>query len=102
MDQCVLGRELPASGLHPQVEAFRKSCLEDCVSQVVVGGARAPEEQLADSVFQGTVLGPVLWNLFYEEVKQAANRLNFLELVFAEDFICRRGFSSHSKSAERP
>ena len=59
--------------------AFFKSWLEDSVSQVVVGGARSPEEQLADSVFQGTVLGPVLWNLFYEDARQAANNLNLLE-----------------------
>ena len=57
-----IGRKLRASGLHPQVVAFLESWLQDRVSQVVVGGARSPEEQLADSVFQGTVLGPVLWN----------------------------------------
>ena len=60
VDQRKLGRKLRASGLDPQVVAFLESWLQDRVSQVVVGGARSPEEQLADSVFQGTVLGPVL------------------------------------------
>ena len=101
VDQRKLGRKLRASGLHPQVVAFLESWLQDRVSQVVVGGARSPEEQLADSVFQGTVLGPVLWNLFYEDARQAANKLNFLESVFADDFICWRGFTFHSTIAER-
>ena len=101
VDHRKLRRKLRASGLHPQVVAFLESWLQDRVSQVVVGGARSPEEQLADSVFQGTVLGPVLWNLFYEDARQAANKLNFLESVFADDFICWRGFTFHSTIAER-
>ena len=51
VDQRILGRKLRASGLHPQVVAFLISWLEDRVSQVVMGGARSPEEKLADSVF---------------------------------------------------
>ena len=70
------------------------------VPQVVMGGARSPEEKLADSVFQGTVLGPVLWNLFYEDARQAANRLKFLESVFADDFICWQGFGFRTTAAE--
>ena len=100
VDQRILGRKLRASGLHPQVVAFLISWLEDRVSQVVMGGARSPEEKLADSVFQGTVLGPVLWNLFYEDARQAANRLKFLESVFADDFICWQGFGFRTTAAE--
>ena len=73
--------------------AFLVSWLEDRISQVVMGGARSPAKQLADNVFQGTVLGPVLWNLFYEDARRAANKLGFSESVFADDFICWRGFT---------
>ena len=60
VDKDRVGSKLRASGLHPQVVAFLVSWLEDRISHVVMGGARSPAKQLADSVFQGTVLGPVL------------------------------------------
>ena len=39
------------------------------------------------------MIGPVLWNLFYEDARRAVNRLGFSESVFADDFICWRGFN---------
>ena len=40
---------------------------------------------LADSVFQGTVLGPPLWNLFFADAKFALDKDGFLTTVFADD-----------------
>ena len=57
-----LGEKLRSSGLHEKGVKLLLSWLEDRISQIVVGGASSPEEILADSVFQGTVLGPPLWN----------------------------------------
>ena len=36
-------------------------------------------------VYQGTVLGPWLWNIFYEDVKAACAAAGFTETVFADD-----------------
>ena len=88
VDQHRLGRKLRAPGLHPLVIAFLMSWLEDRVSQVVVAEARSAAEQLTDSVFQGTMLGPVPWNIFYEDARRAANVLGFTESVFADDLNC--------------
>ena len=79
VDQHRLGCKLRASGLHPQVIAFLMSWLEDRVSQLVMAGARPATGQLTNSVFQGTVLGPVPWNVFYEDARRAANVLGFTE-----------------------
>ena len=101
VDQHRLGLKLRASGLHPRVVAFLMSWLEDRVSQVVVAGARSAAEHLTDSVFQGTVLGLVLWNIFYEDARRAANALGFTETVFADDLNCCRGFSVKNTNRER-
>ena len=36
-------------------------------------------------VYQGTVLGPTLWNLFFEDARAAINEVFFTEYVFADD-----------------
>ena len=92
VDKDRLGQKLRAKGLHPRVVAFLESWLEDRVAKVVMGGQQSPEEPLTDSVFQGTVLGPVLWNLFYEDARHSVNGKSFRETVFADDFNCWKVF----------
>ena len=60
------------------------------VSKVVRGGARSPKEMLANTVFRGTVFGPLLRNLFYADARFAVNARGFTETVFADDFNCWR------------
>ena len=96
-----LCEKLRVSGLHPQVVAFLSSWLEDRVSKVVVGGAHSPEEPLTNSVYQGTVLGSPLWNLFYSDARRSVNDKGFEDSIFADDFNCWRKFLiPHDKVAE--
>ena len=62
------------------------------MSCVVVSGAKSVEETLANSVFQGTVLGPPLWNVFYADARHAVRELGYIETIFADDFNCWKGF----------
>ena len=80
--------KLRASGLPPQIVAFLESWLEDRISNVIVCGASSVDEILANSVFQGTVLGSCLWNLYYADARFAVRELGFTETVFADDFNC--------------
>ena len=81
-----MGAKLRASGLPNHVVKFLESWLDDRVSNVVVSGSKSIDEVLANSVFQGTVLGPALWNLFYADANRAVRGLGFVETVFADDF----------------
>ena len=83
-----LGDKLGLLGLHPDVLRFLRSWLEDRSSEVVVGGSSSGREPLCDSVFQGTVLGPPLWNTFYADARHSTDQLNFQETVFADDYNC--------------
>ncbi len=87
-----LSAKLGLLGLHPQLHSFLSSWLEDRVSEVIVGGRSAGREPLRDSVFQGTVLGPPLWNAFYGDARRAVTQLGFIETVFADDFNCWKSF----------
>ena len=47
---------------------------------------------LRDTIFQGTVLGPPLWNRFFSDVKAAVRKAEFTEAVFADDLSCFKVF----------
>ena len=83
-----LGEKLRMSGLPANVVSFLASWLEDRVACVVVSGAKSDDEVLANSVFQGTVLGPPLWNYFYADARFSVRNHGFTETVFADDFNC--------------
>ncbi len=62
-----------------------RSWLDDRVSNVVVDGVFSKEMPLTDSVFQGTVLGPPLWNQHFADAKSAVRKHGFIETVYADD-----------------
>ena len=41
-----------------------------------------------ESVFQGTVLGPPLWNYFYADARFSVRNHGFIETAFADDCNC--------------
>ena len=88
------------SVLVPEVISFLESWLEDRVACAVVAGAKSEDEVLANSVFQGTVLGPPLWNLFYADARFAFREYGFVEAIFAHDFNCWAIFRKHVSELE--
>jgi hypothetical protein len=88
--------KLHAKRIHPQITAVITSWLQERTSRVVVGGACSDEMLLKNMVFQGTVDGPMLWNLFYEDARHAINEWLFEEVVFADDLNAYRIFSSNT------
>ena len=76
-----LAAKLQAKGVHPRIAAVLVSWLRQRSSFVVVEGARSVEMLLSDMVYQGTVLGPILWNLFFEDARLAINEWLFEECV---------------------
>ena len=58
---------------------------------MIVGNASSRDFPLDDTVFQGTVLGPPLWNVFFEDVSTAVP-IGFVEKKFADDLSCFKAF----------
>ena len=61
------------------------SWLRDRPAKVVVGGKHSQDLTLSNMVFQGTVWGPLLWNLFYEDAATPVREAGFEEAVYADD-----------------
>ena len=86
--------KLKAKGLHPDVVAVLASWLKQRWANIVVGGKESKVMTLMNMVFQGTVSGPSLWNLFFEDARHAINEWLFKEIVFADDLNGYRIFPS--------
>ena len=56
-----LKAKLIAKGVHPKLVKLFESWLEERRARVLVGGTQSNEIPLKNMVFQGTVLGPILW-----------------------------------------
>ena len=60
---------------------------------VVVDGAFSEEALLRDMVYQGTVLGPPLWNSFFADARFVIQDCDFKDTFFADDLNCYKSFS---------
>ena len=61
-------------------------------ANVAVGGKFSRDMVLRDMVYQGIVLGPPLWNLFFEDAAIAIRFNEFCEIVFADDLNAYKAF----------
>ena len=65
-----------------------------------IGGATSKVMALRDMVYQGTVTGPMLWNLFFEDARRAINECMYTEVVYADDLNAYRVFPNHIDNAD--
>ena len=56
-------------------------------------GERSNPITLADMIFQGSVLGPTLWNIFYADCVRPVQKKGFTESIFADDLNCFKTFA---------
>ena len=48
---------------------------------------------MTNMIFQGTVLGPILWNLFFADSQDAISSSHFSSIVYADDLNAFKSFS---------
>ena len=87
-----LPEKLRSKGVHPALVSLAGSWLQQRSAQVVVEGQRSDKMLHMNMVFQGTVLGPTLWNFFYEDARRATHEAGFVEIVYAVDLNGFREF----------
>jgi len=85
VDSKLLLAKLYEFGVGEQYLRFIEAYLQPRSGQVVVQGAFSELFEIANSVFQGTVLGPPLWNAFFADVAVPASSTGGKEAKFADD-----------------
>ena len=92
VDMLRLVEKLRATGLHPNIVSLLESWLRRRSASVKVGGASSEEIALFNIVFQGTVWGPILWNIFFQDAKYAIRKSGCAEIVYADDLNAFKDF----------
>ena len=77
--------KLHAFGVGSLFLNFFSSYLQPRRAQVVVEGVCSDPFEILDTVFQGTVLGPPLWNVFFNDVIVPAGSTGGDPNLFADD-----------------
>ena len=88
-----LVQKLKNKKLHPKIVAVLASWLRQRSANIVVVGSSSKEMPLLHMVFQGTVTGPDLCNIFYEDARRPINDCLFTEAVYADDLNAYRLFT---------
>ena len=73
VDSSILLDKLEAKGLNGKLRRLIISWLQTRRATIIIGGSCSVEFALQNMVFQGTVLGPCLWNAFFEDARTAIN-----------------------------
>ena len=79
---------------------FLASYLSPRSGQVLVQGAYSDPYEISNTVFQGTVLGPPLWNTFFSDVALPARTNGGHEAMFADDLNVFQRFSKSTPLEE--
>ena len=69
-----------------------QSWLSDRTTFVCVDGILSKAFGLDNMVYQGTVLGPPLWNVYYADACKSLHDCRFTEAIFADDLNAFRSF----------
>ena len=92
--------KLRARGVHQKLIDIIASWLQTRSAAVIVGGQRSTSFDIKNMVYQGTVLGPTLWNMFFADACDAIREYLFEEVVFADDLNAFREFGSGTPNEE--
>ena len=91
-----LMEKLKYHGLHQRIIDLIFSWLQARNAKVLVGGPKSDLMILINQVFQGTVLGPMLWDLFFEDIKSPIRNAKFREVTFADDLNSYRVYKANA------
>ena len=87
-----LAAKLKVKKVQPKLVDVLVSWLKNLRARVDVGGETSEEIILENMMFQGTVFGPDLWSIFYEDARKAIEEMHYEESVFADDLNAYRVF----------
>ena len=67
VDKHILLEKIHRACIHPKMQKVLCSWLGTRRANIVISGAKSQDLIMKDMIFQGTVLGPMLWNIFFSD-----------------------------------
>ena len=84
--------KLAPHGLNADLFAVVQSWLRDRDAFVVVAGQRSSGTKLSNMVYQGTVWGPTLWNVFVGDASIVFESAGFSVVIYADDINAHKAY----------
>ena len=94
MDREILISLLRATGLSDTLVEFLYDYLAPRLAAVVVQGHESKWFRILNEVFQGTVLGPSLWNIFFASIDGVIRDRMFRLAKFADDMSAYKNYEN--------
>ena len=88
-------RKLRRIGLSDQLLRLFEDYLSPRRATVAVDGSESYEFILQNMVFQGTVLGPTLWNIYFSDIHASAESGGARGQRFADDLSTSKAYPNH-------
>ena len=86
-------------GVHAQLVKLIESWLRKRTAKVIVGGEASDVFTLFNMIYQGTVLGPPLWNAFFEDARLAIEKAGFTDTKFADDLQAYKRYAKNVRNS---
>jgi hypothetical protein len=90
--------KLQTAGVGANYLNFLNAYLQPRRAKVIVEGEASDDFEIANTVFQGTVLGPCLWNMFFSDVQVPACSTGGQESLFADDLSVFKKFDRYASN----
>ena len=100
VDREILADDIRRNGVTDCLFRFLFSYLAPREASVVVQGCASTNFTIKDEVFQGTVLGPPLWNVFFSDLDDTIQQLLFRIAKFADDLTAYLNYCSTTSNAQ--
>ena len=98
VDRDILVERLRRTGLSEAMIEFLCSYLAPRQAVVVVQGKESAPFTIQNQVFQGTVLGSPLWNVFFKPVDAPIQKKTFRGAKFADDLTAYKNYESSTSN----
>ena len=77
--------KLRGSSLHPKLVSIFENWLRDRLAHIVISGSKSKSILMRNMVYQGTVFGLMLWNIFFKDASDAIRTAGFEDISYADD-----------------
>ena len=100
VDKKRLLNKMKQTGVNEHYLRFLDSYLQPRSGTVLVEGAKSTPMVMENTIFQGTVLGPMLRNVFFRDVDDATTDTEVAKAKFADDLTLQKDYDSNTTNEE--